>query len=140
VCLGMYQRLSGARPVLASDRERNATNLVIAVGALLLYPFALGWGDWDSYRLGWGTPGMWGALLTLSVMCWGMGLRLLPMLIGVGMLAWAAGLLESTNLWDYLIDPWLAAGAIFQCVKVIGRQLMVRFRMARAGATRSLSG
>jgi hypothetical protein len=63
-----------------------------------------------------------------------MGLRLLPMLVAVGMLAWAAGLLESTNLWDYLIDPWLAVGAIFQCLKVTGRQLLARFRMPPAGA------
>ena len=65
-----------------------------------------------------------------------MGLRLLPMLIAVAMLAWAAGLLESTNLWDYLIDPWLAVGAIFQCLKVTGRQLLARFRMAPAGGVR----
>jgi hypothetical protein len=139
-CLGMYQRLSGARLVLVSDRERNATNLVVAAGALLLYPLALGWGDWDSYRLGWGVPGMWAALLALSIACWGMGLRLLPLLIAGSMLAWAAGLLESTNLWDYLIDPWLAVGAIFQSLKIIGRHLLARFRTVRAGAARPLSG
>jgi hypothetical protein len=139
-CLGMYQRLAGPHLGLVSDRERNATNLVVAAGALLLYPFALGWGDWDSYRLGWGAPGMWAALLALSIACWGMGLRLLPMLVAVGMLAWAAGLLESTNLWDYLIDPWLAVGAIFQCLKVTGRQLLARFRMPPAGGVRPFSG
>ena len=139
-CLGMYQRLAGAHLGLVSDRERNATNLAVAAGALLLYPFALGLGDWDSYRLGWGAPGMWAALFALSIACWGMRLRLLPMLIAVGMLAWAAGLLESTNLWDYLIDPWLAVGAIFQCLKVAGRKLLGRFRMAPAGGVRPFSG
>jgi hypothetical protein len=136
----MYQRLAGAHLGLVSDRERNATNLVVAAGALLLYPFALGWGDWDSYRLGWGAPGMWSALLVLSIACWGMGLRLLPMLVAVGMLAWAARLLESTNLWDYLIDPWLAAGAIFQCLKITGRQLLARLRVAPASGARPFSG
>lgn len=139
-CIGMYQRLSRGPHVLVSNRERNATSLMVAAGALLLYPFALGVGDWDSYRLGWGTPGMWAALLAISIVCWGMGLRLLPMLIAVGMLAWTAGLLESTNLWDYLIDPWLAVGAIFQCLKVTGRQLLARVRMTRPGTGRPLSG
>lgn len=134
-CLGMYQRLFGARLALLNDRERSATSLVVSAGALLLYPFALGWGDWDSYRLGWGAPGMWAALLALSIAYWGMGLRLLPLLIALGMLAWAAGLLESTNLWDYLMDPWLVGGAIFQCLKVAGRHLL-----ARAGAGRPLPG
>ena len=135
-CMGMLQRLSGVR--LVSDRERNSMNLAFTAGALLLYPFALGWGNWDSYRLGWGSDGMWGALFMLSLVCWGRGLRLLPMLIAIGLLAWAAGILESTNLWDYLIDPWLAGGAIFQCFKMAGKQLLARFTVARSGAVRSL--
>jgi hypothetical protein len=136
-CLGMYQRLFGVH--LVSDRERNVLNLVFATGALFLYPLALGWGDWDSYRLGWGAPGMWAALLVLSVVCWGKGLRLLPVLIAVGLLAWVAGALESTNLWDYLIDPWIAVGAIFQCFRMAGRQLRMRFRTAVGGAARASS-
>lgn len=136
-CLGMYQRVSGVH--LVSDRERHMLNLVFAAGALFLYPFALGWGDWDSYRLGWGAPGLWAALLVLSLVCWGKGLRLLPVLIAVGLLAWTAGVLESTNLWDYLIDPWLAVGAIFQCFRMAGRQLRLRFRTAAGGAARPSS-
>lgn len=128
-CLGMYRRLSGVH--LVSDRERNVLNLVVAAGALFLYPLALGWGDWDSYRLGWGAPGMWAFLLVVSLACWGRGLRLLPMLVALGLLAWAAGILESTNLWDYLIDPWFAVGAIFQCLKLAGNRLLARF--ARGG-------
>lgn len=136
-CIGMYQRLAGVH--LVSDRERNVLNLVFAASALFLYPLALGWGDWDSYRLGWGAPGMWAALLVLSLVCWGKGLRLLSILVAAGLLAWAAGALESTNLWDYLIDPWIAVGAIFQCFRMAGNQLRVRFRTARRGASRPLS-
>lgn len=131
-CVGMYERLSGAR--LVNDRERNALSIAFAVGALFLYPLALGWGDWDSYRLGWGSPGLWAALLVLSLACWGKGFRMPPMLIAAGLMAWAAGILESTNLWDYLIDPWLAVWAIFQCFKMAGSQLLVRFKAAWSGA------
>ena len=42
----------------------------------------------------------------------------LPLLVALALLAWVAGVLESSNLWDYLIDPWLATAALFQCVKV----------------------
>jgi len=136
-CLGMYQRVSGVH--LVSDHERKVLNLVFAAGALFLYPLALGWGDWDSYRLGWGAPGMWAALLVVSLVCWGKGLRLLPVLIALGLLAWAAGALESTNLWDYLIDPWIAVGAIFQCFKMVGCQLRLRFRTAAGGVARTSS-
>ncbi|MCZ8256138.1 MAG: hypothetical protein O9327_10780 [Polaromonas sp.] len=131
-CLGMYQRLSGAR--LIDARERYAASLAFAAFAVFLYPLALGWGDWDSYRLGWGSPGLWVALLLLSLACWGRGFRLLPMLIALGLVAWAIGVLESTNLWDYLIDPWLAVGAIFQCLKVAGHLLLARWKPARGGA------
>jgi hypothetical protein len=131
-CLGLYQRLSGAG--LINVRERNAANLAFAAFALFLYPSALGWSDWDSYRLGWGAPGMWVVLLVVSLACWGRGLRLLPMLIALGLLAWVMGALESTNLWDYLIDPWLAVGAIFQCLKTAVSPLVARWKLARAGA------
>lgn len=131
-CLGMYRRLRGLAPV--APRERMALSLAFAAGALFLYPLALGWGDWDAYRLGWGSPAFWAALLALSLACWGAGLRLLPMLVVLALLAWVAGALESTNLWDYLIDPWLALAAIFQCIKSAIVWGFARLRAARHGA------
>lgn len=115
-CLGLSQRLLGLRVI--EQREWTVVNAAVAAAALFLYPLALGWGDWDAYRLGWGAPGMWLALFALSLICWVKGLRLLPLLVALALLAWVAGVLESSNLWDYLIDPWLATAALFQCVKV----------------------
>jgi hypothetical protein len=114
-CLGMYQRLRGLP--LAAPGERMLVNLAFAAAALFLYPLALGWGDWDAYRLGWGSWPLWAALLVLSLACWAKGFRLLPALLALALLAWVAGALESTNLWDYLMDPWLAVAAIYQCIK-----------------------
>lgn len=130
-CLGMYQRLAGAR--LVDGRERALVNVVFAAGALFLYPLALGWGDWDAYRMGWGSPGLWAVLLLISLACWAKGFRLLPVLVALALLAWVAGALESTNLWDYLIDPWLAVAAIFQCLK-----LAVVWGLARLRGTRGV--
>lgn len=136
-CVGLYQRLSGAR--LVDGRERSGVNLAFAAGAVFLYPLALGWGDWDAYRLGWGSAGLWAVLLLLSLACWAKGLRLLPVLLALALLAWVAGALESTNLWDYLIDPWLAVAAIFQCLRSGVGWGLTRLRGARHGVMPSSS-
>ena len=136
-CLGMYQRLRGL-PLLL-QRERTAMSIVLAVIALFLYPLALGWGDWDAYRLGWSSPALWAVLLVLSLACWAAGLRLLPALVALALLAWAVGALESGNLWDYLTDPWLAVASIFQCAKSIVIWGLARLRGGRHGTTPSIS-
>lgn len=43
---------------------------VVAATALLLYPTALGWGDWDAYRMGWGV-GVFAGFASLE--CWSDG-------------------------------------------------------------------
>jgi hypothetical protein len=134
-CLGLWQRLFTV-PVIAR-RERMALNGVIAVAAVFLYPVALGWGDWDAYRLGWGSLSLWATLLALSLVFWIKGLRLLLLLVGLALLAWSAGLMESTNLWDYLIDPWLALAALFQCMKAGAQGLLLRF--SRTGSLAKLT-
>lgn len=136
-CMGMYQRLSGAR--LIDGHERTLVTVVFGACALFLYPLALGWGDWDAYRLGWGSPGLLAVLLVLSLACWAKGFRQLPVLVALALLAWVAGALESTNLWDYLIDPWLAVAAIFQCISSVAGWGVARLRGARAGALPSSS-
>ena len=130
-CLVLGQHALGL-PALAR-RNRMALSGAVMVAAALLYPTALGWGSWDAYRLGWGSFGLLAALLALSAVCWVNGLRLVPALVGLALLAWVAGLLESTNLWDYLIDPWLAAGATLQCL-IAGVQAF-KARRRRAAAT-----
>ena len=116
-CLALRRRLFGY-PAL-DQREHTVLLALVAVAALFLYPLALGWGDWDAYRLGWGAPGMLAALLLLSLVCWLRGLRLAPLITAAALLAWTAGWLESGNLWDYLIDPWLAMAAIAHCLTAV---------------------
>lgn len=112
--VGFWQRICGV--TLLTERERMAVFCVVALAAVLLYPTALGWGDFDVYRLGWGSPAMLAGLLVLCVAGWLLNFRLLLLLIAVAMLAWVAGLMESTNLWDYLMDPWLAVTAFVHCL------------------------
>jgi hypothetical protein len=132
-CLSMGRRLFGW-PAMARC-EGLALSVAIAVAALVLYPTALGWGDWDAYRPGWGSMGMLGILLMMSIASWIAGLRLLPGLVGLALLAWIAGWMESGNLWDYLMDPWLAIWAVLRCLKAGVRHVAQRHRL-RAPAAR----
>ena len=131
-CLGLCQRLFGVPAV--AQREKIALYGSVAATAVFLYPLSLGWGDWDVYRAGWGSYGMLIALLGLSLLCLSKGVRLLPMLVGLSLLAWSAGLMESANLWDYLVDPWLAIAALFQCMKTGAQRLLRQFRWPGAAA------
>ena len=115
VCLPLFR---GALPRFNS-REKIPVFAAVLVAAGFLYPMALGLGDWDPYRLGWGQPGMWIGLLILAFVCWLNGLRLLPALIAVSLLVWTAGLLESGNLWDYLLDPWLTLAVCAYALKAL---------------------
>jgi hypothetical protein len=131
--LGLSTRLLGLK--LFDKREWQAVFYAVAAAALFLYPLALGWGDWDAYRLGWGSAAMWAGLLLLCVVCWFAGWRLLPLLVGAAMLSWTAQLMESTNLWDYLFDPWLVVAAIFKSLSASATQLRHRFLRKRTAAT-----
>ena len=118
------------------QREKVFLNGMIAAVALALYPLSLGLGDWDLYRTGWGSLGLLGALLALCLLSWVQGLRLLPLLIGLSLLSWSLGLMESANLWDYLVDPWLAMAALIQSFKFGAGAVRDRWR-ASAGQVRT---
>lgn len=134
-CLSLGRRLFGWPPV--AGREKRVLYVAIAVAAVVLYPTALGWSDWDAYRPGWGSFGLLGILLMLSLACWLYGLRLLPALVGLSLLAWVAGWMESGNLWDYLMDPWLAVLAMIHCVKAGVRGVLCRYRLRAPSAQSS---
>lgn len=109
-----------------SRRDRIALLAMVAAAAVLLYPTALGWGNWDAYRLGWGSWWFLSALLAASAGAAWIGLRVLPAMVALALLAWSAGLMESGNLWDYLLDPWLSAFALgfvlIKCWKIVARR------------------
>ena len=113
-------------------RERHALAVALALAALVLYPTALGWGDADVYRAGWGGLPLGLALLFVCAIAWWRGFRLLPMAVAAALIAWSFGLMESTNLWDYLIDPWLAIASIFQCLRCLWCWLVVKVRSSPA--------
>lgn len=122
--------VSGWRGIAKQDQF--AVMALVGAAALFLYPLALGWGDWDAYRPGWGSWGMLLTLLVLCAVCWVKGLRVIPALVALALLAWSFGLMESTNLWDYLLDPWLSIYALTYFVSKVfikcAQAIFVRFR------------
>ena len=103
------------------ERSRVFIAFLLAVAGLVLYPLALGLGPHDPYSLGFGNPFFLGALLLLSLAALVRGLVVVALGIGLSVLAWAGGLYESTNLWDYLLDPFAFAYGLLATLGHCGR-------------------
>ena len=92
---------------LYQENELLLMRRMILATALLLYPFALGLTQFDSYRPGYASPWLLAALLLITLFCWYRKYYFLAVTITAAVAAWSLQLLESRNLWDYLIDPAL---------------------------------
>jgi hypothetical protein len=115
--LALVRSFSGR--ALVADQDRFAMLRAVMIAAVLFYPLALGLGMFDPYRLGYGNLWFMTALLGLAV--WS-GLRystLLALCVALAVAAWSAGWYESPNLWDYLLDPWLAVYALGVQLKAV---------------------
>jgi hypothetical protein len=106
-------------PSPSGGRGRGGLLVLIAFGAVVLYPFALGVGMFDTYRLGFGDLWLVAGLLLIAVLAWLRRFTLVALSISLAVLAWSAGWYESGNLWDYLIDPWVAIYAIAALLKLL---------------------
>jgi hypothetical protein len=102
---------------------------VLAI-ALCFYPFALGVGMTDPYAWGYGSAVFLVSVLLFAVICglanWTRGVWI----IAIAIIAWSVHWHESTNLWDYLLDPFLAVWAL---VTLIGMLYTKRREKARSG-------
>lgn len=122
----LYTRLRPVQGELWNRRERLVLLSFIAALALLLYPFALGLGALDPYRAGYGTLGAVAMLGLLAFWLMRRGLVLLPLAIAVALLGWSLGVLESDNLWDYLLDVPLALYALGALVRALFKSIFRR--------------
>ena len=102
----------------------------VAIVAFCFYPFALGLGMMDPYAWGYGSIPFLIAVIVFAVICalanWTKGIWI----IAIAILAWAAQWHESSNLWDYLLDPFLAIWAL---VSFLGMLYRRRRDKARSG-------
>jgi hypothetical protein len=124
LCFMIASAYSGQQ-YLAAERKRQLDQCVI-IGALIVYPTGLGLTLYDGYALGYNS---WLLLLLLAA-CAGMYLWkqafLIPALIMVAISAYLVNAMESDNLWDYLLDPWITLIASGHLVMRVIR--LFRFR------------
>jgi hypothetical protein len=102
----------------------------VAAIAICFYPFALGVGMVDPYAWGYGSVIFLIGVLIFAVIC---GLANWPKgvwMIAIAIIAWSAQWHESSNLWDYLLDPFLAIWALASCIGLLYRR---RRDKARSG-------
>lgn len=102
----------------------------LALIAIIFYPLALGLGMMDPYAWGYGSIAFFIAVLFFALVCglanWSKGVWI----IAIAILAWAAHWHESANLWDYLLDPFLAIWALTGLIAALYRR---RRDKARSG-------
>ena len=117
-----------AQQRLHDERQLCAVMVATLAGAAFLYPAALGLVRVDPYALGYDALPFAAALAALTVTAWYLRFEWLAACLLVAVSAWVAGVLESRNLWDYLIDPLLALYAVFW----LSRMALRRFTASAA--------
>ena len=117
---------------LLSSNQRSPLMFKFSVGLIAFgfYPFALGFSMVDPYAWGYGSSVFLVMVLIFALICglanWVKGVWL----TGLAIIAWSVHWHESANLWDYLLDPFLAIWAI---ASVLGWVLHKRKQKARSG-------
>jgi len=108
----------------SNNKAKLALQALIALAALGLYPLALGIGYFDPYRLGYGNLWFVSALLLVALAAYSRRLTVMALSIALAVFAWGIGWYESTNIWDYLLDPMVSIYAISAVMKHSIRALL----------------
>lgn len=106
-------------------KQQSRLVMWVLLAGLLLYPGALGWGAVDPYTWGYRNPFM---LLALGIVLFSSILKnqwLVYLWLVSAFIFFNLELFESTNLWDYLIDPV----AVLWSLVIFGRRLIWRVKM-----------
>jgi len=102
------------------DKKSLLTCWIFSLTAgVILYPMALGLGIFDPYQAGWGFSWLFVVVCGVTILLLIMKNRFAVVLIAV-ILAYNLHLLESTNLWDYLVDPFMV---LVSCIALGSRFL-----------------
>jgi hypothetical protein len=107
-----------------------AFKYALALTGLSFYPFALGFGILDPYAWGYGSIPFFIAILLSALLCavfnWLKGVWI----IAFAILAWAVHWHESSNLWDYLLDPFLVPWGWFTIIGSLYTRRREKARLA----------
>lgn len=97
---------------LNAFRIASITPILIAVVAILFYPFALGFTMFDPYAWGYHSSVFVGTVLLVAAIYFFAKHSWETLMLAIAVIAWSIHWHESMNLWDYLLDPFLAVWAI----------------------------
>jgi len=97
---------------LSVFRIATITPMLIAVVAILFYPFALGLTFFDPYAWGYHSSVFAGTVLLVAAIYFFTKHSWEAMMLSIAVIAWSVHGHESINLWDYLLDPFLATWSI----------------------------
>ena len=86
--------------------------VAVALIAIAFYPLALGLGMLDPYVWGYGSIGFLIATIFFAIACGLAGWTKGVWILSIAIIAWTVHWHESANLWDYLLDPFLAVWAL----------------------------
>lgn len=114
LCLFIASAYAGKPYMGKTDKHWLAYAILLC--ALIVYPLGLGLTLIDTYALGYGSILLFAPLLAAAIyLLWQQRYLLLTILLA-GISAYLLNLLNSTNLWDYLFDPWIFFVALFRIV------------------------
>jgi hypothetical protein len=97
---------------LFDRRSLGALMLLVLGSGVVLYPTALGLTYWDAYAMGYGSRAFVAALFLLTMAAWYFDYYLVVLSTTTAALAYSLEVYESSNLWDYLLDPLITLGAL----------------------------
>jgi len=118
LAMALFKKLDGLSFVDISVKEKCILMRFIVVVGLIFYPLALGLTSFDPYSLGYQNMYGVGVVLGLTLMIFLSGYTVMATMLIFAVLAWDIQLLQSVNLWDYLLDPFVffyALGSVVRC-------------------------
>ncbi|MFQ3322247.1 MAG: hypothetical protein ACI90U_000053 [Pseudomonadales bacterium] len=108
---------------LVNQQQRTLNIVTLCILALVLYPASLGLVQTDPYVWGYQANNLLIVLAIIGIAMWYAGNYHLTLWIALAVLGFAFKIMESTNLWDYIIDAWLAIFVISLTIKKLFRRL-----------------
>lgn len=117
-----------ARP---ARRELICLACIIAPVALWFYPLSLGLTLVDPYELGYEATHAWemsAVMVVAGIVAWLRAYYLVVAVLSAALLSYQMALLESDNLWDYLLDPATAITALYYLGSIVSTALIARLR------------
>jgi hypothetical protein len=123
LCMGAGALILG-RPLIQREEKRWLA-VIFGCAALFLYPCALGLTDWDPYALGYRPVALATALFLVILAATLFERYLVAVSLMAAMLAHRLQILESSNLWDYVIDPGIAVYTLSAGITMVLRDFVL---------------